>query len=145
MVRKFRTPFEAEQAFYDAMERSDIRSMQAVWSTDEAVVCIHPGAVRLEGRDRVVQSFSELFQGAPNVGYSITDVQCSTFGNVAVHQVREEIEVDGQLVSIMVATNIYKFENGSWNMMLHHASHEPEPEFDELDYMMEYEEPVVLH
>lgn len=145
MQDKYLTPEDAEMAFYDAMERGDLDAMKRVWSDDDGVVCIHPGAVRLEGRADVVESFSLMFKDSPPMDFSITDARCQLINDVAVHMVREEIEIDGQLVSIMVSTNIYHRVNGSWRMMLHHASHEPDGEFDELDYTLDDEIPIVLH
>ena len=145
----YKTPQEAELAFYEALERCDINAMQAVWSDDDSIVCIHPGSGRLEGRQDVVESFKQLFRHAPIMDFSITDARCSTVNDMAIHMVREEIEVDGELVSVMVSTNIYQHIEGSWRMTLHHASPEPDGdydgEFDELDYPLDLETPVVLH
>ncbi|MBX2879470.1 MAG: nuclear transport factor 2 family protein [Granulosicoccus sp.] len=141
----FKTPEEAELAFYEALERADIDAMKQVWSDDDSIVCIHPGSGRLEGRADVVESFTQLFLDSPVMDFSITDARCSTVNDMAIHLVREEIEIDGQLVSIMVSTNIYQNIEGSWRMTLHHASHEPDLEYDELDYTLETEVPVVLH
>jgi len=63
--------------------------------------------------------------------------------HLAVHLLREEIEVDGELVSVMLTTNIYHRTNGSWRMMLHHSSPEPEPMIDEYDIVPD--EQLVLH
>lgn len=145
MPRKFLTPSDTENAFYDALERGDIDVMKDVWCDSDAVVCIHPGALRLVGRDQVVDSFSLMFEDAPAMDFSITDSKCQTLENIAIHHVREEIELDGQLVTVMVSTNIYQLVDGGWRMMLHHASLEPDQEFDELDYTLETESPIVLH
>lgn len=145
MSGKYLTPKEAELAFYDALERGDIALMKQVWCDNDSIVCIHPGALRLEGRGEVVDSFSLMFEDAPSMDFSITDARCQIIDNIAIHQVREEIEIDGQLVSVMVSTNIYHCIEGGWRMMLHHASLEPDAEFDELDYTLDTETPTVLH
>jgi hypothetical protein len=55
--------------------------------------------------------------------------------------VREEIELDGQVVSIMVSTNIYHVEEGGWRMLLHHASPEPDSAFqDDFDDFQGFDE-----
>ncbi len=145
----YKTPKEAELAFYDALERADLAAMKQVWSDDDSIVCIHPGSGRLEGRMDVVESFNQLFRNAPSMDFSITDARCSTVNDMAIHLVREAIEIDGELVSVMVSTNIYQQIEGSWRMTLHHASPEPDDEldqdYDELDYTLETEVPVVLH
>ncbi len=145
MSLKFQTPEDAELAFYDAMETGDIEKMKQVWSDDESIVCIHPGAMRIEGREEVVGSFSQIFEEAPEMDYSVGDSRCLQSDDVAVHLVREELVIDDQLVSVMLATNIYHKIDGSWRMTLHHASHEPDPDYDELDYPQDTEVPIVLH
>jgi len=147
---KFNTPEEAEIAFYEAIERADIQALARVWSLDDNVVCIHPGANRIEGRDQVLESFSEMFAESPSIGFSISDALQTESDGLAIHLVREEIELDGQLVSIMVSTNIYHLEDGGWRMLLHHSSHEPETnlgdEFEDFDDFDELPEPPpVLH
>jgi len=150
VAEKFNTPEEAEIAFYEAIEQADIKALGQVWSQDDNIVCIHPGANRIEGRAQVLESFSTMFAESPSIGFSISDALQTENDGLAIHLVREEIEFDGQLVSIMVSTNIYHKEDGGWRMLLHHSSHEPEPnledefeDFDDFDDLPE--SPPVLH
>lgn len=151
MADKFNTPEEAEIAFYEAIEQADIQALGRVWSLDDNIVCIHPGANRIEGRAQVLESFSDMFAESPSIGFSISDALQTESDGLAIHLVREEIEFDGQLVSIMVSTNIYHMEDGGWRMLLHHSSHEPEPNFevefeDDFDDFEDLPEPPpVLH
>jgi len=147
---KFNTPEEAEIAFYEAIEQADIAALGRVWSLDDNIVCIHPGANRIEGRAHVLESFSDMFAESPSIGFSISDALQTESDGLAIHLVREEIQLDGQLVSIMVSTNIYHLEDGGWRMLLHHSSHEPEnnleeeyEDFDDFDELPE--SPPVLH
>ena len=133
MSKLFSTPEEAEIAFYEAIERADMNALDDVWSSDENIVCVHPGASRIEGRKAVMNSFVELFADPPILSFSIVDALYTGNESLAVHLVREEIELDGQVVSIMISTNIYHVENGGWRMLLHHASLEPDITFQE-DY-----------
>jgi len=110
-----------------------------VWSTQDNIVCVHPGASRIEGRKAVMDSFVELFIEAPILHFSIVDTLYTGNDELAVHLVREEIELDGQVISIMVSTNIYHFESGGWRMLLHHASPEPDSAFqDDFDEYQRY-------
>lgn len=150
MAEKFNTPEEAEIAFYEAIEQADIQALGHVWSLDDNIVCIHPGANRIEGRAQVLESFSDMFAESPSIGFSISDALQTESDGLAIHLVREEIEFDGQLVSVMVSTNIYHKEDGGWRMLLHHSSHEPEPiledEFEDFDDFEDLSEPPpVLH
>ena len=153
MAEKFNTPEEAEIAFYEAIEQADIQALGRVWSLDNNIVCIHPGANRIEGRALVLESFSDMFAESPAISFSISDALQTESDGLAIHLVREEIEFDGQLVSVMVSTNIYHKEDGGWRMLLHHSSHEPEPiledEFDDFEDIDDFEDlsepPPVLH
>ena len=42
----FPTAQDAENAFYEALERGDLEGMMAVWSEDEDIVCVHPHGPR---------------------------------------------------------------------------------------------------
>ncbi len=150
MSIKYKTAEEAEIAFYEAIEKSDIETLSCVWSVDDNIVCIHPGANRIQGRRQVLDSFIEMFAQSPPIGFSISDALTTNTDGLAIHLVREEIELDGQLVSVMVSTNIYHQEDGGWRMLLHHSSHEPEfsleddfEDFDDFDDLPE--PPPVLH
>jgi len=145
MRETYQTPEDVELAFYDALEQSDIEKMRQVWSEDDSIVCIHPGAMRLEGRADVGDSFVQIFKDAPEMDFVITDAKCVLMDNMAVHMVREEVAIDNQLVSVMLSTNIYHRIDGSWRMTLHHASHEPDLEFDEFEMGVDSEAPIVLH
>jgi len=149
----FRTPEAAEQAFYQAIENADIRLLGEVWARDDGVVCIHPGCGRIEGRRAVLESFADLFVDAPTIQFSITDTVRGGVGSIAIHTVREEVHLDGQVISSMVATNIFQCDgSGSWRMVLHHSSHEPDMHVDEFfddldfeDFDDDHDVPPVLH
>jgi hypothetical protein len=107
----------ANQAFYDAFDRRDPAAMEALWSRDHAVTCIHPGWDRLTGHDEVMASWRNILANpqAPRV-------QCrepqplveGRFGTVICH----EVLADG----VLVATNLFIAETGGWRMVHHHAS-----------------------
>ena len=140
---KYLTPKEAEDAFYLAIENADLPSMMSIWSDNDATVCIHPGAPRLEGREEIRRSWQEIFEASPEMLFTISDERITQDEHLAVHLVKEEIVVEGEIVSVMLTTNIYHLIDGSWRMMLHHSSPEPEPLHDEMHLFDD--EPVVLH
>ncbi len=149
-TKKFHSPEEAEIAFYEAIERSDIDALGQVWSDDENIVCIHPGSDRIEGRKPVLDSFIELFMESPMLSFSLMDTLQTGTDSLAIHLIREHVEVGGEFMSSVVSTNIYQFEDGGWRMLLHHASPEPDSLLDEeIDEFEEFEAlldtPPVLH
>ncbi len=59
----FPTAQDAENAFYEALERGDLDAMMAVWAEDEEIVCVHPAGERLTGQDQVRASWTKIFSG----------------------------------------------------------------------------------
>src|SRR2546428_3410803 len=56
---------DAENAFYEALERCDLVGMMAVWAEDEDIVCIHPTGPPLTGQDEVRRGWARIFAGGP--------------------------------------------------------------------------------
>ncbi len=146
MIKKYISSEEAELAFYDALGCNDLETMMGIWLDNEDTVCVHPGACRLEGTADIRQAFEQMFdEPTPEMEFTVSDKQCQRLGNVAIHTLREEIEIGGQLVSVMLATNIYVQTEAGWRMLLHHASPELDFDMDDLDLTMEHAAPIVLH
>ena len=57
----FPTPQDAEAAFYEALERSDLDAMMNVWADEEEIYCIHPGGARLVGHAAIRETFRQIF------------------------------------------------------------------------------------
>lgn len=128
----------AEQAFYSAFERADIRAMMSVWAKEDSVVCIHPGGSRIEGYDNIEESWREIFSGESRLKFRLTESLYTQNAMLAVRQVKENIIVEGKFRGIMLATNIYQLIDDSWQLLLHHASPEPQA-------MTELNEDTTLH
>ena len=140
---KFATAADAENAFYLAIESVDLPAMMEVWADDDTVVCIHPGAPRIEGAALIRESWQDIFQCGPAMAFSLHKDRVFEDGYTAVHMVREEIAIDGEFVSVMLSTNIYKKTDLGWRMMLHHSSPEPDLFPEELE--LQDEVPLMLH
>lgn len=124
----FTTAAEAETAFYNALARSDLDAMMAVWSEDEEVVCVHPDSPRLVGLSAVRESWRQLFEGGAKLLVRHSQpVLCSNM-LLTVHNVIEHIAIEGddRLPPPIVATNVYTRGALGWRMVLHHASPTPE-------------------
>jgi len=120
----FATAQDAENAFYEALERADLELMMAVWSEDDDIVCVHPGAPRLSGVEQVREAWRGMFAGGPHM--RIRPVQQLVISGmmVAVHNVHESITVQGEAKPRppVVATNVYLRSAAGWRMVVHHAS-----------------------
>jgi ketosteroid isomerase-like protein len=120
----FPTPQDAEQAFYEALQRCDLEAMMAVWAEDEEIVCIHPGGPRLTGLRAVRESWREIFSGGPSLRVQVNNIVATQAMLVAVHNVQENFSIAGnpKAVAPALATNVYLKTAAGWRMIVHHAS-----------------------
>ena len=125
--RIFPTAQDAENAFYEALERGDLEGMMAVWAEDEEIICVHPTGPRLSGQDQVRESWAKIFSGGGGARVHITQQVAVTGMMIAVHSVHENftIEGDARPQVPVVATNVYLRTAAGWRMIVHHASPAP--------------------
>ena len=123
----FPTAQDAENAFYEALERADLDAMMAVWSEDEEIVCVHPAGRRLAGQAEVREAWRQMFAGGPNMRVRITQQVVIAGVMIEAHSVHENIIVAGEARPRppMVATNVYLRTPSGWRMIVHHASPAP--------------------
>ena len=123
----FPTAQDAENAFYEALERADLEGMMAVWSEDEEIVCVHPGGPRLTGQEQIRESWSRIFSAGAQARVTITQQVAISAMMLAVHSVHENFTVEGETRGDarpvpVVATNVYLRTAAGWRMIVHHAS-----------------------
>jgi len=119
------TPDDAETAFYDAFERSDLAGMMAVWAEDDDIVCIHPQGPRLMGFEAVRESWMQIFSGGGSrLRVRTTEARKFSGQSVAVHAVVEVLSAPGQQgpTQAVCATNVYELTDDGWRMVVHHAT-----------------------
>jgi len=128
--RTFPTAQDAENAFYEALERCDLEAMMAVWAEDEEIICVHPSGPRLTGPDQIRESWSHIFSSGPRARVHITSQVAISGMMLAVHSVFELFTLEGQArgdvkPAPIVATNVYLRTAAGWRMIVHHASPAP--------------------
>ena len=111
---------EANDAFYRALAGGDYSAMDEIWARRVATSCIHPGWRALAGREPVMASWRAILASPPPIRAS--EAQVSVVEGAAFVICLETIDTH-----ILVATNIFVAEEGSWKMVHHHAGHAPEP------------------
>ena len=123
----FPTAQDAENAFYEALERGDLEGMMAVWAEDEEIICVHPGGPRLSGPDEVRSSWARIFSAGAGPRVHITQQVAVTAMMIAVHSVHENFTVEGDARAQVpvIATNVYLRTAAGWRMIVHHASPAP--------------------
>jgi len=113
----------ANDNFYLAFNRRDMIQMRELWAVDCPCVCIHPGWAPLLGRDKILESWNNIFKSQES------DVQIVCHSPIVLSQ--------GDLFSVicyeqlptgwLVATNNFAIEAGNLRMVHHQASQCPTP------------------
>jgi ketosteroid isomerase-like protein len=125
-IRIFPTAQDAENAFYEALERADLEAMMSVWAEDEEIVCVHPNGPRLTGQDQVRESWHQIFTGGTGARVQVSLQALTTGVMFAVHSVLESLALEGEAQSApVIATNVYLRTPAGWRMLAHHASPSP--------------------
>ena len=129
----FTTPQDAEAAFYDAFEKSDLDAMMGVWADDDDIVCVHPGGPRLTGAEQVREAWRQIFAGGQTLRFRLRQQQTINGMTLVVHTVYEQITSAGEARARqpVIATNVYMRTENGWRMVVHHAS--PAPATPEAD------------
>jgi ketosteroid isomerase-like protein len=121
----FSTPEAAQDAFYAAFAATDLAAMAEVWADEVDSLCIHPGGGLLKGKAAVMQSWMEIFSTAQPPSIEVEPVTGMTSGDLAVQVLVELIRPNGRSAepaAQVLATNVFRFLNGSWHLVEHHAS-----------------------
>jgi ketosteroid isomerase-like protein len=123
----YATPQDAETAFYDALERSDLEAMMSVWAEDEEIVCIHPGGTRLVGYAAVREGWRRIFASNQRLQVTLARQVYLQSMLLSVHSLHEHIGLaSGEGTSApVVATNLYVRGALGWRLLVHHASPAP--------------------
>lgn len=112
----------ANEAFYLAFEAKDFDAMSHVWCEEGEPVCVHPGWPALVGRDAILSSWRNILSN-PNQGHvSFVDPVVSPISESSAAVVCYEKAGD----QIMVATNVFKVEQGRPRLYIHQAGFCPQ-------------------
>ena len=129
MMKKalFASPQDAESAFYEAITKSDLEAMMAVWADDDDIYCVHPNGARVAGVERVRESWRQIFASGQTLRFQLREQQYVHGMMLSVHSAYEVITVAGETRprGPVIATNVYLRTERGWRMVAHHASPVP--------------------
>jgi|GEM_PF-149937 len=125
----------ANQAFYDAIENSDLDGLEKVVLSGplaESVTTVHPGWPALRGRGEVMRSYALIMANTEYIQFFLTDVEVAVDGDTALVTCTENIltggpaEDDGSagalVGGLVVATNVFRRTEDGWQLWAHHGS-----------------------
>ena len=124
----------ANEKFYKAFNARDLGAMKSVWSSHGNVICVHPGWSPLNGFESIIESWQGIFKNSGNMDIQVSDVTVTASEDLAWVSCVEKlytIASNGVLASKVFSTNLFQINEGSWKMIMHHAS--PMPSLRESD------------
>ncbi len=117
-----RAVLAANDVFYAAFTAQDGAAMDAVWSRECPVSCIHPGWAPLRDRALILKSWRAIFRGPRPPAVTIDDARAIVVGPAAWVVCYERLtNLQGEEAGTLVATNVFVRESGEWRLAHHHA------------------------
>lgn len=111
----------ANQEFYRAFEALAIDRMEAVWAHEGQVTCAHPGWPLADGWAQVRESWRTIFANTAEMKFRVEDERIDARGELAWIVCVERI-TSGGAEGAVLATNVFRREEGAWKMVHHHGS-----------------------
>ena len=124
----------ANKKFYKAFNARDLDAMKSVWSSQGNLICVHPGWSPLNGFEPIMESWQGIFKNSGNMDIQVSDITVTASEDLAWVSCVEQIYTiasNGVLASKVFSTNLFQINEGSWKMIMHHAS--PMPSLRESD------------
>jgi ketosteroid isomerase-like protein len=117
------TPEDVEQAFYEAIARSDAEKMGQLWAEEEETVCVHPTGVRLTGLTPIRESWRSIF-ASTRLRIQVTSISHWQGSMLAIHHLSETLYVgdDPNPRGPLHVTHIYARGPHGWRLVCRHAS-----------------------
>jgi ketosteroid isomerase-like protein len=106
----------ANLEFYRAFATRDLTAMDALWTRETPVACIHPGWTALKEREAIIESWASILSNPDAPRIACFDEQVFLYGDVALVLCEEEL--DG---GTLAASNFFVREDGIWRIAHHHA------------------------
>ena len=122
------------EKFYKAFNARDLDAMKSVWSSQGNLICVHPGWSPLNGVAPSMESWQGIFKNSGNMDIQVSDITVTASEDLAWVSCVEQIYTiasNGVLASKVFSTNLFQLNEGSWKMIMHHAS--PMPSLRESD------------
>ena len=110
----------ASREFYRAFASGDLEAMDALWSRERPVACIHPGGPVLATRDLILDSWASILRDPDRPAIRAQKVKVFLLGETAFVTCYERV-LDGCLA----ASSVFAREGEAWKLVLHQAGPGP--------------------
>ena len=130
MSETYSTPQEAEDAFYDALDEGNLEQLLSVWSDTDDISCLLPMQQLIQGRQQVVELFTEILSRQQRVSLAIAHLNWIETDVIAIHLVEETLlgaPSDAPPPPPLYGTNIYRREADGWRLIVHQNAPTPQP------------------
>ena len=130
MTEPYKTPQDAEDAYYDTMEEGDLGKLREVWADNDDICCLLPMYPLIQGRREVEEVYRRLFSMGQGLELSIRHLSWIQAGDIAIHQVEETVQnpPPGQpKPPPFYATNIFRKVGDGWRLLVHQNAPTPAP------------------
>ena len=120
----FTSAEDAEEAFYEAIGRTDLEALMSVWADDDEIVCIHPTGQRLTGPTAIRDSWRAIFANNPRLTVRVKASVRWKSVMLDVHSVIETLYLGDEPIAHgpMLSTNVFQRGANGWRLLSHHAS-----------------------
>ena len=116
----------ANRGFYDALESLDMVAMEACWSSDTEVACLHPGGAWHRGWDEVGSGLEAIMANTGYIEFEIAGAEVTLVDPLAwvtcIERITSAAGEGGPAVAEVAATNLFVLDAQGWRIALHHAS-----------------------
>jgi ketosteroid isomerase-like protein len=129
MGTSFETPADAEDAYYDAIDDSDLAKMMEVWSDSPEATCLLPMQTLQQGPDAIRELWQTMLDKTLGLDITINHITWIACGDVAIHLLEEMVSLGNgkQRQPPIYATNVYRRKDAGWQLLIHVNSPSPPP------------------
>ena len=128
MITRFDTPADAEDAYYDAIDESDLEKMMSVWAEAPDTACLLPMLPLQQGRQAIRAMWRSMMEQSKGLEITVNHLQWIELGDVSIHLLEEVVTPAGaETQPPIYATNVYRRHDDGWHLLLHLNSPAPPP------------------
>lgn len=115
----------ANEAFYSAFAKRDLKIMTSLWWQGSTSICIHPGSQVILGWSDIRDSWDSIFQNTNSLEIDTEIIKVEVDQALAYVLLREIVLQSNQgrrMKGQSMATNVFQKMAQKWYLVSHHGS-----------------------